>query len=246
MKKKNSALKQSKIETPITQSSKEEIKNEAKEEERFIPKKMEKIMETQPKQTNTQNSTQQKQPQSFSNEEHESRQNIVGDAKIATEKLKTNLQSVHTQLNETVDKLKSSSRNKTEGEKSAVYRKDVFDQSKLTSQGKDIASTFRTNQDPNFSRSNTEEMSAVEKENFQEGGVIDSGNVRSSERVITPHEDRVINTEGEKITSAYPITKELKKGQQVVETKLNENTDLNKGQEKRPTQIKQKEEKKVM
>jgi len=213
-------------------------------------------MEIQPKQK-SQNTAQEKI--NLNSEEHESRQNIVGDAKIATEKLRTNLQNLSQQVTETMDKLKS--KNQTAGERSAVFRTDVFDQGKLTSQGKDIASTYRTNQDPNFSRSNTEEMPAVIKENLQEG-VSQNANantnadfdndagVKSTERVITPHDDRVITTEGEKITSAYPITKELKKGLGVVETKLNENTDFNikenaeKG--KMREQNKSKDEKKVM
>jgi len=239
MKEEKPKIQEKKVEKPL-QSSTAEIKAE----ERFIPKKMEKVMETKPTQPMQQSIS---VPQKKIDEpQHESRQNIVGDAKIATDALKTNLQNLSTQLNSTVNKMKSNM------DKSAVYKTDVFDQMKLTSQGKDIASTFRTNQDPNFGRSNTEDLSAVEKENFQEGGIVDNSKEKSTERVITPHDDRVITTEGDKVTAAYPLTKELKKGQQVVETKLNEKTDVNtlKGQdapkEKGRMQVKQKEEKKVM
>jgi len=60
----------------------------------------------------------------------------------------------------------------------------------------------------------------------------------------------VINTEGEKITSAYPLTKELKEGQQFVETKLDGNTNLNRNKNQEKGQMQQqrkiKEEKKVL
>jgi len=129
--KKSENIKESKEinETKEIKQSSPIIKEQVKEEERFIPKKMEKVMEIQPKQnsqTTSQNAKKIKN-NDLNFEEHESRQNIVGDAKMQTEKFKTNLQNLSQQLNETVDKLKS--RNITAGEKSAVFRTDVFDQS---------------------------------------------------------------------------------------------------------------------
>jgi receptor expression-enhancing protein 5/6 len=246
---KESLKQDEKLEKPIKQEiSKEEDtinkkQETVKQEERFVPEKMEKVMETKPnkEQMTMQDEKKDKRKEQTNEKEHESRQNIVGDAKIATDQLKTNLQNVHTQLNETVQKLKS----KTSKE---IPKEDVFDQKKLTSQAKDISSTYRTNQDPHFNKGNSQEFPAVDKE-IQ----ISEEAEKTSERVITPHEDRIINKKGDDITSAYPITKELQKGTDVKETKLLEDKSLNKEQPEMETDKKKRrhhnkgeEEKKVM
>ena len=74
-------------------------------------------------------------------EQHESRQNIVSDAKICTENLQAGFQNIQEKFSESAERLKNLK------DKSSAK---PLDQKSLTSQGMEIASNMRTNMDPNF------------------------------------------------------------------------------------------------
>lgn len=75
-------------------------------------------------------------------EQHESRQNIVSDAKICTENLQTGFQNIQEKFSESAERLKNLKENS--------YQPQELDQKSLVKQGMEISSNMRTNMDPNF------------------------------------------------------------------------------------------------
>jgi len=76
-------------------------------------------------------------------QEHESRQNIVGDAKIRTDNLSTGLQNVKEKIDQSTERIKGLRDNLSSPSQE-------LNQMHLTTAGKEIASTIRTNMDPKF------------------------------------------------------------------------------------------------
>jgi len=78
-----------------------------------------------------------------SSEQHESRQNIVSDAKICTDNLQAGFQNIQEKFSESTERLKNLKEN-------SHLQTKPLDQKSLVSQGMEISSNMRTNMDPNF------------------------------------------------------------------------------------------------
>jgi receptor expression-enhancing protein 5/6 len=116
----------------------------------------------------------------------ESRQNIVGNAKIDTDNLRTSYQCIKDEIDHGIEKLKGLKGSLNE----PLIKPTPLNQEDLIQQGRQVASQVRYN-DPH------QHESAAEKEYFNQAHLTEP-NVQVSERIVTPNKD-VIRFHADKI-----------------------------------------------
>jgi len=107
---------------------------------------------------------------------HESRQNIVGNAKINTDNLKTSYQDLKNEFDSGIERLKNLKGDINQNEN---FKPTPLNQEYLTTQGREVASNIRYN-DPHHHEQRTE------KEYF-----TGTPNVSIQERIVTPTTDKI-------------------------------------------------------
>lgn len=128
---------------------------------------------------------------------HESRQNIMGNAKINTDNLRTSFQNVKDEIDSGIERLKGLKDNINQrSENESLFKPTPLDQGQLAQSGMHIASQIRTNNPhhENELSNPTIEMKDFNFDNqFLTTNTTESTNANEfvQERIITPTHDKI-------------------------------------------------------